>query len=267
MRIAIALRGGVSRRGGNYQSFIGQSGLPFIDIAACAKSFQENIMDCNSGHAIDVYIHSWSEEAASLLKAGYRPYREVYEDNTKYKNLIRNYAEESFKNLSKLNRGLETKHDVSQGIPGISQALAIQKVFQLVLTEENRLGQYDAIFFYRPDLILTKPVYFSSYSMSGVTCNNFMDRMGDFHFFVPRVYADQFSNIIKSISWGNYEEVHHWIKRYVENFLKIDYFQDDIVAGIHQEVLRKIRNSKISLKTARKYGLSKATWNSYDVEG
>lgn len=263
MKIAIGFRGGVSRLESSYSSDVIEPESNYIDLKVCANSFYKNIIEENKEHEIDVFLQSWNIDLKNKLENLYKPIESQFESNKKYKTSIKRLAKRSLINQQSLyGTNMEISHYKSH-IGGISQAIALHNVWKLIREHEMRRGKYDAIFFYRPDLIITKPLDFSKYSNHAVTCNNFMDRLGDFHFWVPRQYVEEFALVSNSINCGNFHEVHHWIHRFVSDFMGVEMLQDNIIAGTDQEVLRKIRDSKISRETAELYGFNRSHWSKY----
>jgi hypothetical protein len=128
---------------------------------------------------------------------------------------------------------------------GISQALAIKNGLDLVKKyAKDNDKSYDSVFLYRPDLVLRRPIKFSSYSLDAVTCNQMPAPMdGDFHFFVPWKFVHGFSRLFDSIDRGHFQDVHYWIRRYLENDIRVNLQKDEVQAGLDQEVARKVMSS------------------------
>lgn len=277
MRIAIVLRGGVSKISGRQLGVIDSHADDvgsFINIEPCATSFKKHILEANKNIELDVFIHTWNLPLVNLLKDLYLPVKILAEDNNNYQFEIDIRVKKSMENRINKNFGSRFKYllkffqggesDLGGDLAGISQALSIKKGIELALNFENQSRKYDAIFLYRPDLLLLKNIDLTSYSMSQITCNNMGFNEGDFHFFVPRNFAKQFSELFDSPFLGNYHKVHHWIREYVVKFMNVPYGQDCIKAGLDQEVLRKVKASLISFDEAKKYGLKQSDWDSFD---
>jgi hypothetical protein len=272
MKIAILLRGGVSKISGRHLGVINSDDAKddFLNILCCFNSFKKHILDVNPSITIDVYIHTWSVDLIDLLKKLYSPIRIVGEVNQIYEKDILERVELSIKSRirSKIKSrianffGLYKRDslDIAGDFAGISQSLAIKKSIELTLESEDKAEKYDAFFLYRPDLLLLKDLYFHKYSLEEITCNFMGNDQGDFHFFVPRKYVENFSNLYNSPYYGNFHDVHHWIKRYVKEFMGVKFISDDIRAGHDQEVLRKIRTSGIPFERAAEYGLDVSDW-------
>lgn len=277
MRIAIILRGGVSKRQGRQLGVIGSnenSADSYINLRPCVNSFKRHILDVNNLESIDIYIHSWDPLLSNELCNLYSPQLIFSEKNYRYsrdiwRRVSESYYHQSSKNLlSILNYYkilFEKNYDLYGGdFAGISQALAIKKGIELAIQAEDPNCPYDAFFIYRPDLILLKDIIFNNYKLDQITCNNFRGELGDFHFFIPRKYVEPFRDLYDSPMLGNFHDVHQWIGRYVKEYLKVPYGSDNIVAGIDQEVLRKIRSSAITYDQGSSYGLTQSEWNEYD---
>lgn len=279
MNIAIVLRGGVSKKQGRQLHAINPKDNiagNLINLKPCAISFKKHILDINKDSTIDLYAHTWNSSLASEFLDLYSPKSFKSEPNHSYNFIIwlrvalsQYYrSSKSFLMLLKsISILFQRRYDLyGNDFAGISQSLAIKKGIQLAIRHENPAKPYDAIFLYRPDLFLLKNIDFSNYRLDQITCNNFRGDLGDFHFFIPRIYADEFMKLFDSPFYGNYHDVHQWIRNYVLNYMKVQYGFDDVVAGIDQEVLRKIRLSSITYKQVSPYGLSFLEWSEYDNE-
>lgn len=277
LKIAIAIRGGVSKKIGRQFGLFEQSLTPiskYIDIVPCANSFQRHILQPNCHHHIDIYLHSWTFEMQDKLIEMYKPSFYEFEKNALYSEKISEILKVSSRNRFK-NNPIKIIRDVFKGknynrqrfsedFSGISQALAIERVLSLIFENESKRNPYDAIFIYRPDLILLKDIKFSDYRQDQITCN-FMDgEKGDFHFFVPRMYAFEFSKLISSPFLGNFHEVHHWIGRYVRDYMNVSYGADSVMAGHDQEVLRKVKSTELHFDQLQELGMTWEEWQSIE---
>ncbi len=272
MKIAILLRGGVSKISGRHLGVINSddSRDDYLNILCCFNSFKQHILDANPDVKFDIYIHTWSVDLIDLLRNLYSPVKIVGEINQIYEKDILDRVEASIK--SRINSKIKSRLvnflgmykrssiDLAGDFAGISQSLAIKKSIELALESENKSDKYDAFFLYRPDLLLLKDLNFQKYSLEQITCNFMGNDQGDFHFFVPRKFVENFSDLYDSPYAGNFHDVHHWIKRYVKQYMGVKFGSDNVRAGYDQEVLRKIRSSGITFERAAEYGLDISDW-------
>jgi len=265
MRVAIVLRGGVSLRKTSHSLTIAKKGTDsYVNLQTCAETFLKFVVKPNSTHDVQILLQSWNKDLEQNLIQSYSPRFSRFHSSIDYHEEIIEMTVRSFENFQKLypNPSITLNEYLEKNSSGVSQALSLKLAAEIALEAEDRNHPFDAVLFYRPDLVLLKPMKFDSYSRNSITCNNFMDRMGDFHFFVPRKLLDSFSGLFDSIEDGNYHEVHMWIKRYLEEFRHLDLVQDNIKAGIDQEVIRKARKT-MEFATLYKFGLSAAEWAEY----
>lgn len=122
--------------------------------------------------------------------------------------------------------------------------------------EDSQLN-YDLVIIYRPDILLLKDINLKNYDSQKIYVNRFLDCQGDFHFIMNITNAKIFKNLYNSLDNGNCHETHFWIKNYVTKFMNRLLIEDEIVAGIDQEVLRKIStgiNTTINPEVLLQYG-------------
>ena len=227
MNVAVLFRGGISKTFGNYalRGSIDQES-DFINYKCAYNSFKKHILDTNSQHNIDIFIHTWHPELKEELENLYNPTKIIVEENELY-------ADE----ISDKVKFCQT-NDNSYAV--ISQALSMKKVSNMVkdYSNENKI-KYDLIMIYRLDVLLVVDLLFNDYNPFYITCNNWEDCMGEFHFIMNyqnmlefcKVY-DFFSPILKPVC-------HTYYKNYVRNYLGRKYVQDGIRSGVFQECVRK----------------------------
>jgi len=237
MKIAICLSGAMSKLG---DRFLTPNALynnnPYIDFRICFNSTKKHIIDANPDCTFDFFIHSWNEDLQNDLESLYKPRKALFENQTIYN-------EEIFK---------RSKLEIDFG--GISKSLSLQKSIQLM---ENNQSEYDLVMIYRTDILLLKNIDFKLYDPQKIYVNTFMNCQGDFHFIMNAANAKTFKNLYNSLDHGNRYGTHFWIKNYVINFMNKTLVEDGIVAGIDQEVLRKISigvNTIISPEVLSQYG-------------
>ena len=218
MKVAICLRGGVS----SINSTFSNSKKEYVDYVGCFNSIIKHIVNCNS-HDFSFYLQSWEIPIQKELINIYNPKKYLFEDNSLYTEYISSLC----------------KNESDFG--GVSQALAIKKAINLI--DEN----YDLIIIYRPDVILLKDINLNLYDKNKIYCNAHEDANGDFHFIMNQDNANIFKNLIDSISLGNFHKPHFWIKNYVIKYMNSNIYNDDIIPGLHQEVLRKVVDTTLSI--------------------
>ncbi len=80
------------------------------------------------------------------------------------------------------------------------------------------------------------------------------DPVGDFHFVMGQDLASEFKHLYDGTLQGNPCKHHFWMKNYVNNFMHQQLIDDDIIAGIHEEVARKHPDGDDVMKTYRALG-------------
>jgi hypothetical protein len=123
--------------------------------------------------------------------------------------------------------------------------------------EKNNNINYDKVIIYRPDLILIKDLNLNKYDNDKIYVNKHGNCQGDFHFIMNSYNVKNFKYLYDSIYNGNQHKTHFWIKNYINNFMQKEVIEDDIVAGIDQEVIRKVQdgtnNNMIFSKILQEY--------------
>jgi uncharacterized protein YfdQ (DUF2303 family) len=122
------------------------------------------------------------------------------------------------------------------------------------------------VIIYRPDILLVKKMDLDMYDSGLVYCNNYADREGDFRWVLSPRNCEPFSTLLSSIELkSNHYKLHEWIRDWFDDYLidgkRVTYVSDHIIAGVHEEVLRKIATSGISLSEATQYGVSQEDYN------
>lgn len=242
MRIAIAFRGGFSLPNERHNGLANTgSGYQTRDaLAKCLQSFKKHILACNHQHDIDIFIHSWALEIEKDFVSFLKPKKWLFENNEIYLDYLTS-LENTSRLLKKKNytRFFSKRKIINDDFNGLSHALSLEKVSRLIIENESAGSKYDAVFFYRPDLILVKDISFNDYQFDAISLNGMEKLKGDFHFFVPRKFGHVFLGLLDSVAKGNYHETHEWIRRYFMNHLNINVVCDSILPGVHQDVYRK----------------------------
>ncbi len=243
-RVAICLSGAVAKVG---ERFLTQGSLydsgEYININVCYNSTIKHIIKPNPNYIFDFFIHSWNEDLETNLVSLYQPKKYQFENNLNYN--------------TEINSKIKDPNDFA----GASKALSMRKSLRLMesYSKEDDI-KYDLVIAYRPDIILFKDMTLINYDVSKVYANSFLDGQGDFHFIMNHDRALEFKQLYNSLDQGNAVKTHFWIKNFINNFMNQPLYNDGIIAGEDQEVIRKIYtkvNSNINIDTLLKYGLTK----------
>jgi hypothetical protein len=245
MKIAVCLRGAVAKIDGH--SFFIENSLyragRYVNINACYNSVKKHIVDANQNCSFDFFIHCWNQDLQDPLINLYQPKKFLFEDNSIY------------------NSEINKKIREPQEFTGISHALSIKKSIEL---SESQNEKYDLVILFRPDLILLKDMDLSVYDPNQIYVNGHTppDPVGDFHFVMGPKIASEFKNLYDGVEKGNPCKHHFWMKNYVNNFMHRPLVDDAIIAGTHEEVLRKIniimiKGKGITLEKFLEYGMTR----------
>jgi hypothetical protein len=226
LKVALCMRGAISKD----IHFLNSGDLykesKYIDYVKCYDSIVKHIIQPNENdYEFSTFCHCWNVELEEELTKLYNPCKKVFEDNTSYNDEISSLC----------------KTPIDFG--GISQALTIKKAIELKEQYEfENCLEYDIVILYRYDVLLWKDIILSNYLYldKNIYVNGHVDSNGDFRFIMNNNNSNLFKNLYDSIKLGNEHRVHHWIKNYVINYLKIELIMDDITPGVYQEVLRKM---------------------------
>lgn len=257
MRIAVVFKGGMSKKIGNLLN-PGEIdiGSEYVNFHCAYNSFKKHIIDANPNHNFDVFIHCWHPDLEEELKNLYNPVEIKTEDNSKY-------------NASLLYT-LVMSNCPKSCFSVASQVLSQKKVCNMAQNYciKNNF-KYDAVIVYRLDLLLTKDMIIENYDLNSITCNNWSDHMGDFHFVMNYENMIKFANMYDSFSPSFQPIAHQYTKNYVRNILRVSYKQDDICAGKDQEVVRKaiifVQHFGKTFEELEIYGITREEILSYNV--
>jgi hypothetical protein len=207
----------------------------YVNYKICYNSIIKHIINPNlDNYTFDIFCHCWHPDLQKDIINLYSPLKYEFEDNGKYTYEILNLCKNLFADFS-----------------GISQALTIKKSIELKEKYENENNiKYDIVILYRYDVFLWKDIILSNYEkihddyiyVSGDNDND------DLHFIMNNHNSYLFKYLYDSLKLGNHHEIHNWIKNYVINYIKKNIIPDYILAGIHQDVLRKITEESIKDK-------------------
>lgn len=240
-RVAILFRGGVSSKNGkiNLTNFNDN----YVNFKCVYNSIKKHIIDVNSDYEFDFFIHSWSYQLKDELNKLYNPVVSNYEDNLLYHSMIND-------KLILCNSGKNL-------FSSASEALSYSKTSKLFLeySEINSIN-YDFVIIYRPDVLIWKDLILSEYCEDVIYCNSFLDDNGGFHFvFDPKkIYG--FIDIFDGLSKFNPPYPHFFIKNHLMSKHNFKVMNDNIVAGQHQEVVRKLNLLEIDKEFLTEYGIT-----------
>ena len=247
LKVAICLRGAIAKVTG---SFSGPGSLyapgEYVNYKAVHASIMKHIVQANIGCVFDFYLQSWNPDLVWELSNLYHPQAARFEHN------------ESF------DKQIQSKVVGDDDYRGISQALAIKRSFELC-----KFSNYDLVISYRPDVLLWKDMVLKNINPSVVTVNAHPDGQGDFHFIMGPELAAKFGGVFDSTDW-NPHRPHFWIKNFIEQGMKASVVMDDILPGLHQEVLRKIhaishKTHNVPLETFTQFGLTLEEIQKYNL--
>jgi len=224
MRIAICMRGAIAKK----ESFVKKDSLyakgDYVDYKKCHRSILKHII--HPDHQYNFFLQSWNPDLEKELVQLYKPVASLFEDNRLYNDEI-----------SKL---CEKEDDFG----GISHALAMKKSIELKEQYEKKHKiTYDLVILYRYDVLLWEDMRVGDYDTEKIYVNAHENSNGDFHFIMNNKNAGQFKYLYDSIQLGNRHKTHFWIKNYVEKYMKKKLYMDNIIPGVHQAVIRSIKDT------------------------
>lgn len=229
-KIALCLRGAVSKN----KVFCKKNDLyaneNYVDYYQCSKSIFEHIVKCNQNYDLDFFCHCWNTDLENNIKHIYNPKKSLFESNKIYNEEISNLCE----------------NDDDFG--GISSSLSVKKSIELKEKYEFEQNfEYDVVISYRYDVLLWKDINLDDLNISenNIYVNDHENLNGDFHFIMHNNISKKFKYLYDSILLGNKHEYHSWIKRYIIEFMNKNLISDGIKPGVHEEVLRKIKDASI----------------------
>ena len=236
-RVALCLRGGVGRQKAHIRRPNELDDYPYdinnnhhyIKKEACYNSIKKHIIDSNPEYDFDVFIHCWEVVLEKDMVELYKPKLYKFEDNTLYKEEI----------LAKIKEQTKTMYDFSQ----CSHALSTKKCMELKeVYEKTNNFVYDTVILYRPDVLLWKDMILSRYLSNNIYVNRWSaGPLADFHFVMSSENATKIKWMYDDINKLSPSLMHTMFNRYITGIMKQNLLMDDIDAGIHQEVCRKIK--------------------------
>ena len=232
MKVAFLLKGAISKTTGksSFPDDVYRDG-PYVDFARCADSIKKHIVEANQDCEFDFFLHTWHPDLSDDLIALYRPIKHLFELNSVYKDTILNV--------------LNTVQVREQFYGQVAMCISFKRVTELLQSYvEESYVEYDLVIFYRYDLLLWKDMKLSEYSPDSLYVNGDSKGhgVGDFHFVMSYDNALEFGlGLYDSISMENPPKDHKVIKGYVQNYMHRQLTMDGIIAGEHQEVIRKLQ--------------------------
>lgn len=251
MKIAFLLKGAISKSSG-------KSSLPdgvyregqYVNFVGGANSIKKHIVEANPDCEFDFFLHSWHPDLGDELVSLYNPTKHLFESNDTYKD--------------KLLKLLADTNSLEQFYGQTAMCLSFKKVTELLQSYvEETHKEYDLVIFYRYDVLLWKDMKLSEYlpEKMYVDADAKCGAIADFHFVMNYDNAIEFGlNLYDSISIENPPRDHRVVQGFVKNYMNSQLTMDDIVAGEHQEVIRKlmpmVTNEKISVSALNDFGIT-----------
>jgi hypothetical protein len=228
-RVAICLKGAVSKKGGPHDRFYYKDDLykdgQYIDYVKVRESIFKHIIDVNKDvYEFDFFLHCWNFDLKDNMIDIYKPKKEKFEDNTNYNNVI-----------------MSVTSDPSD-FGGISGGLSLKKSIELKeIYEIEKNIKYDIVIIYRYDVLIWKDIILDKYETDKYIYVNAWDGScnADYHFIMSNENSFKFKYLYDSIYlYDNRHGFHHWIKNYLVNIINCELREDEIFAGEHQEHMR-----------------------------
>lgn len=232
-KVAICLKGAVSKKGGTHDRFYKKGDLyrsgEYVDFIAVRNSVFKHIVNANPNYQFDFFLHGWNVDLQKQLISIYQPKSHLFEDNNNYNDMI-----------SSIIKNPNDFGGVSGGL-SLKKSLELREVYEI----ENSFN-YDIIIVYRYDVLLWKDMVLDSYDINKyIYVNAWLGNCdADFHFVMSHSNAYKFKYLYDSVYLHNNIHVfHQWIKNYAVNIIKCNMQEDEIRAGIFQEHMRVIGDS------------------------
>lgn len=229
-RVAICLKGAVSKKGKTHDRFYHPSELyrdgEYIDYVAVSNSIFKHIVSPNNNYEFDFFLHGWNIDLENHLVDIYKPKKHLFEDNKNYNNVISSIINDT------------------ADFGGVSGGLSLKKSLELrEIYEIETSKKYDIIIVYRYDVLLWKDMVLDEYDIDKYIYVNqwYGECNADFHFIMSDKNANKFKYLYDSVKlYNNTHKFHHWIKNYVINIIECQLKEDNIMAGTSQEHMRVI---------------------------
>jgi len=237
--VAIVLTGAMSSRKKAYTystDTIIQKQSEYINFNATYLGIKKNIIDANPEYNFEIFIASWNPDLEKELTKLYVPAKSIFENNENYKDYL---------------SSLGGYYSVA------SHALSLKKGIELV---ESCNKSYEYVIWDRLDCLLWKELKLSTCDPEKIYTHKWNNANSDCFFIMNLKTASIFKNLINSAENGNTPATHSWIKKYVENYMKVQLLESEIIPGEHWELIRKLYSSSylsnnISESNLNEYGL------------
>jgi hypothetical protein len=238
--VAIVLTGAMSSRKKAYPTAndnLIQDKTEYINFKATYLGIKKNIIDANPEYNFEFFIASWNPDLEEELTELYIPAKSIFENNIDYRDYLSSLG--GYYSFA-------------------SHALSLKKGIDLV---ESCSKRYEYVIWDRLDCLLWKELKLSSYDSEKIYTHKWNNANSDSFFIMNLKTAFIFRNLIDSAKNGNIPATHSWIKRYVEDYMKMQLFESEIIPGEHWEIIRKLYNCSyisnyISESQLNNYGLS-----------
>jgi len=236
---AIVLTGAMASRKKAYSTAndnVIQDKSEYINFKATYLGIKKNIIDANPEYNFEIFIASWNPDLEQELTELYTPAKSIFENNENYRGYL---------------SSLGGYYSVA------SHALSLKKGIELVELCNKR---YEYVIWDRLDCLLWKELKLSTYDPEKLYTHKWNNANSDCFFVMNLKTASIFKNLINSAENGNIPATHSWIKKYVEEYMKMQLFESEIIPGEHWELIRKLYSNsylsnKISESTINEYGL------------
>lgn len=253
MKVAFLLRGAISKPFGKLSTKYTVKNMntySYVNYYATKTSIQKHIIEANPDCTFDFFSHCWHTNIEDNIKNLYNPVQSIFEDNEDYKDII----------LKRLGESGGSAPNYGQ----VSSALSMKKVTELLRDYHET---YDMVIYYRYDVLLWKDIILKEYTPDKIWINADERRRykGDFHFIMNYENALDFGlNLYDTFNEKTLKPIDHkYIYPYVIHILKKSLDQDNIIAGKHQEVTRKLKKVSLTDSDLSIYNITREEVNSY----
>lgn len=207
-KTALILIGGVSHLQGKGRDTYNMS-TPFTPIRITGNALMKNIVGQNPN--MDVIVHNWAYPLEKEFRKVFKPVQAKFQD---FRELMPKFLEEA--GGGNMNQ--------------ISWSYSIKQAVNLMLAEENKTGtKYDAVIFFRPDVMLLKEMSIDEILKDHrkVYVENYHCGRSDIHFVMSRNNAVKFG---KLYNWakGRSTKAHQWVMQYINEGMKTYQARDSI---------------------------------------
>jgi len=268
--VLLVFRGGISPIDRQYSSIIPRRNPQRVNIGAAASSIKKHLIDANPEFSFSSIGFTWDFAQRHHIRRTFGLESISSKQNILYYPIIVSVAVLNLFRVAK-SRDWERirssggiKGTLSQDFSGISHAISLVKATRMAqkwIQDGNR--EISKVIFLRPDVLLLKDIRLVDYSDEAIYCNNYMGNQGDFRWIVHPRFLSKFSYLFSALLRGQVvHEPHKWIAKYFEQE-NLPYMGDSLLAGVDEEVLRKVRSSGIPFEKVEFTGLSFSEFSRY----